>query len=453
VDTHTPTANTILARWRTAKGRGKSADTLDTILEDTTWLIHQAASHHTTSPDDLTIDQLDARTLATIFHALPADPTWTRRYLSARTWLSWAHQRGHHPDPNPPLRRVQPPDSLRNSAVLLLIDEYITSLDKADKTKQAYREDLTNIADTVATNLGTTLVEITLDQLNIRILEAGFATWRTSGGRTTNDGERSKNSRARAHAAWSSFYQWLIARDLATSNPLDAIDKPKISARDPKRLEATTDDDVIDAILTAAATPDEQARPGNRWPERDLAAVSLLLFCGLRRNELCSLNNNSIIRGHQELPRLSVIGKGDKPRTVPLTDDVVAILDDYLTSRQHHHPDTQPADNGPLVVDRHNQRLTVSQLGYLIKRIVSRSGVKKPERSLVHAFRHTYAYRLLSDGVPVNQVKDLLGHESLTTTQRYVQASGDELYDAQRLHSGLPALGRARATLQHTRTE
>ena len=267
-----------------------------------------------------------------------------------------------------------------------------------------------------------------LEDLTKPALRAGFASWAA---------DHATASILRAHSAWTSLFDFLVAEDLIEGNPMAAITKPKPSKSAPRALKA---EDAAARLLATAATLDPAARAP--WPERDLALVALFLVSGIREGEAVALNMASIT-GPSGARRLEVIGKGDKPRTIPIDPTLDQVLDTYQTTRASRFPDADldhPAT--PLLVDTQGRGLAAHQISYLIERLYTRAGIRArvPKGAMVHALRHTFATDALQAGADVVELQALLGHASLDTTRRYLDATAEGLRDVIKGHPSQIAL-------------
>jgi site-specific recombinase XerD len=141
---------------------------------------------------------------------------------------------------------------------------------------------------------------------------------------------------------------------------------------------------------------------------------------------------------------LTVVGKGQKARAIPIYPGLEVLIDRYLTSRTERFPD-HDLDNPatPLFVDARGAPMTTDQVQYWIERTYVRAGIRAqvPPGALVHALRHTFATTALEGGADVLEVQELLGHASLNTTRRYLEATANQLRDAVRAHASQLAVG------------
>ena len=139
-------------------------------------------------------------------------------------------------------------------------------------------------------------------------------------------------------------------------------------------------------------------------------------------------------------PSLRVVGKGRKARTVPLDPGVAAQIDTYLPWRAERLP--EQSDSSPLLIRPDGRALTRDTISYRVNRLYARAGIAKPEGEAAHALRHTYAVSMVDVGVPISEVQQLLGHESIATTGIYLKASAAHL----RAASAAPSAARLLAS-------
>jgi site-specific recombinase XerD len=309
-----------------------------------------------------------------------------------------------------------------------LIDEFfLARMPKkhSPHTLTAYRRDLDAILTGLGEVLGTDCEAITIDQLDVRTLRRAFA--RIS--------HQSAATIARTWSTWNQLFTFLVAEQVVAGNPMAAIDKPRVPRGRPK---AITGDDSVERLLRVAAKGRSGAR--DPWPERDFALVVTLLTCGLRLSELLALTLTSI-DGPPGDRVIGIRGKGNKERTVPLEPEVEAIVEDYLASRLRRFPG-RLAHDAPLFVANSGRAMKRGGLQYLVEQLYREAGIRTsvPAGALVHALRHTFATSLARNGATGVELQRLLGHESLATTQRYVDATAREVRAAARTNEAYAAL-------------
>jgi len=223
-----------------------------------------------------------------------------------------------------------------------------------------------------------------------------------------------------------------------------AVAKPKVPRREPKALQG---EDTPERLLESLAA-DEHQRRGS-WPERDLAFVATALLTGLRLSELLGLDTGSA-DGRKGERRLRVVGKGSKVRFVPVEAPLEVVIATYLRSRKARFPAEKLGPSSPLFVARSGERLQRGGAQYLVKAAYRAAGVgaRVPRGALAHALRHTMATRLAEDGASASEIQHLLGHESLNTSQLYIDSTANEQRAAARANRTYRALERIAGTAQ-----
>jgi site-specific recombinase XerD len=151
--------------------------------------------------------------------------------------------------------------------------------------------------------------------------------------------------------------------------------------------------------------------------KRDYAILMLFLNCGIRRSELVGLNLNDVYED-----RIRVVGKGNKERIVYFSKACRKAIDDYMIERSQ----IVLSDNKALFGSRDSNRISVSAVHRLVKKALLQAGLD-PEQYSAHKLRHTAATMMLSGGVDVKTVQEVLGHENLNTTQIYTHIESTEL--------------------------
>ncbi len=312
--------------------------------------------------------------------------------------------------------------------VVELIDEFFLARKPkkhSDHTLAAYHRDLNAVLGHLAEVLDKAPNEVLIGDLSVRVLRRGFA--RIS--------HQSAATISRTWSTWNQLFTFLVADGIVEGNPMAAVEKPRVPKSRPK---AITGDDSVERLLRVAATGRKSAR--NPWPERDLAIVVTLVTCGLRLAELLSLSIRSI-DGPPDDRVIGVRGKGNKERTVPLEAEVEAVLSSYLESRLRRFPGRIAAD-AALFVANNGEPMRRGALQYMIEQLYREAGIRSrvPAGALVHALRHTFATSLARNGASGTELQRLLGHESLATTQRYVDATAREVRQAARANDAYRAL-------------
>src|SRR5512146_1657424 len=216
-----------------------------------------------------------------------------------------------------------------------------------------------------------------------------------------------KTSVARHLAALRSLYRWLAREGVVQQNPAALVATPKL----PKKLPRVPTIEEMNAVLDGSA-PDCAA-----FPERDLLIIELLYGCGIRNSELIGTNLDDI-RWSEGF--ILIRGKGRKERYVPFGDPVRAAFAAYLPSRERLLTEvkkTTPA----LLINQRGGRLTTRSVGRIVKRIAVAKGLSPDVHP--HTLRHAFGTHLLEEGADLRAIQEMLGHERLSTTQRYTQLS------------------------------
>lgn len=215
----------------------------------------------------------------------------------------------------------------------------------------------------------------------------------------------SPSARARKLSAIKSFFKYLTVRTKQLEeNPVAELEYPKLRKSLPKYLTI----DQSAALLQAVSGPNEK---------RDYAILMLFLNCGIRRSELVGLNLTDVYED-----RIRVIGKGNKERFVYFGTACRKALDTYLVERKKQIL----TDNRALFGSRDSNRISVSAVHRLVKKALLQAGLDSTQFS-AHKLRHTAATMMLSGGVDVKTVQEVLGHENLNTTQIYTHIENTEL--------------------------
>ena len=206
-------------------------------------------------------------------------------------------------------------------------------------------------------------------------------------------------------SALRTFFLYLLREGLIAVSPAASLSAPRIDRYLPSVLTV----DEADALMNARPGSDELSL-------RDRAIVELLYSSGLRVSEAVSLNI-----GHLDLPQslVRVLGKGGKERIVPVGSKAQTAVHDYLAQRG------RPLDEEPLFLNHRGGRLTARSIERNLKQRLLDSSIIR--HATPHALRHTFATHLLDAGADLRSIQELLGHASLSTTQKYTQVSVDHL--------------------------
>ncbi len=286
-------------------------------------------------------------------------------------------------------------------------------------TVAAYRRDLDEIIRLAAEVRGVAVAELRVAELTGATLRRAFAGYAA---------DRSAASVIRAWSAWNQFCAFLVGEGALPGNPMPAVDRPRPPRREPKPLKG---EDTPERVLSAVLRGARRAR--DPWPELDLVVIAVPMLAGLRLAELLGLRLESVTGGPGERV-LQVLGKGGKPRAVPIEPALEHVLTLYLDSRRQRFGAKRLPLSAPLLVDRRDQPMRRGGLQYIVRRCFADAGLgdRVPRGALVHALRHTFATRLAQDGATASEIMRLLGHASITTSQGYIDATAREQREAVR---------------------
>jgi integrase/recombinase XerC len=217
----------------------------------------------------------------------------------------------------------------------------------------------------------------------------------------------SKTSVARSLAAVRSLYRWLAREGVVEQNPAKLVATPKL----PKKLPRVPTIEEMNSVLDGSM-PETAA-----FPERDRLMMELLYGCGIRNSELTGINLDDI---RLSAEAILIRGKGKKERYVPFGDSVKNALAAYLPARQTLLAETRK-NSTALLINHRGGRLTTRSVGRIIKKIAIAKGLSPDVHP--HTLRHAFGTHMLEEGADLRAIQELLGHERLTTTQRYTQLS------------------------------
>jgi integrase/recombinase XerC len=215
-----------------------------------------------------------------------------------------------------------------------------------------------------------------------------------------------KTSVARALAAVRSLYRWLAQEGDVDQNPASLVSTPKLPKKLPRVPTIEEMNTVLDGEMPQVAA----------FPERDLLMLELLYGCGIRNSELVSINLDDISLSAEAI---LIRGKGKKERYVPFGGSVKSALAIYLPKRQllmgkKNHLSA-------LLINQRGGRLTTRSVGRIVKKIAVAKGLHPDVHP--HTLRHAFGTHLLEEGADLRAIQEMLGHERLSTTQRYTQLS------------------------------
>jgi integrase/recombinase XerC len=216
-----------------------------------------------------------------------------------------------------------------------------------------------------------------------------------------------KTSVARALAAVRSLYRWLAQEGVVEQNPASLVSTPRL----PKKLPRVPTIEEMNGVLDGKM-PEVAA-----FPDRDRLMLELLYGCGIRNSELIGINLEDI---RLSAEAILIRGKGKKERYVPFGDSVKTALAAYLPARQKMLAERKK-NAAALLINWRGSRLTTRSVGRIIKKIAVAKGLSPDVHP--HTLRHAFGTHMLEEGADLRAIQEMLGHERLSTTQRYTQLS------------------------------
>ena len=233
-----------------------------------------------------------------------------------------------------------------------------------------------------------------------------------------HDEKISARSQARILSGIRSFYRFLVLEDYITADPTLLLESPKIGMKLPEVLSLEEIDMLIEAI-------DLSKREG----QRNRAIIETLYSCGLRVSEACNLKLSDL---YLKEGFIKVEGKGSKQRLVPIGRLAMEYIMQYLEDRREavkgEGKGVKTGSEQILFLSNRRTKLTRVMVFTIIRQATERAGIKKSVSP--HTFRHSFATHLLAGGASIRQVQDMLGHESITTTEIYTHLDPEHLRGA-----------------------
>ncbi|KZS42279.1 tyrosine recombinase XerD [Aquimarina aggregata] len=217
-------------------------------------------------------------------------------------------------------------------------------------------------------------------------------------------------SQSRIISGLKSFFNYLVFEDYRETNPMELIESPKIGRKLPDTLSVEEIDHIIAQI--------DLSKPEG---ERNRGIIETLYGCGLRVTELIELKLSNLFF---EEGYISVTGKGDKQRFVPIGETTQKFITIY-TQEIRNHIDIKKGFEDTLFLNRRGRQLTRAMIFTIVKRLVEKAGIHKQVSP--HTFRHSFATHLLENGADLRAIQLMLGHESITTTEIYMHIDRSHL--------------------------
>ncbi|MBT4477845.1 MAG: site-specific tyrosine recombinase XerD [Flavobacteriales bacterium] len=223
----------------------------------------------------------------------------------------------------------------------------------------------------------------------------------------------SARSQSRIISGIKAFYKYLILEDYLKVNPTELIESPKIGMKLPDTLSIEEIDSLISAI--------DLSHPQG---ERNRAILEVLYSCGLRVSELTNLKLSNI---RFKEGYVKVLGKGNKERFAPIGSSAIKFLNIYLNEIRNHQ-DIKKGSEDIVFLNRRGNKLTRVMIFTIIKQLAEKIGMKK--KISPHTFRHSFATHLIEGGADLRAIQEMLGHESITTTEIYTHLDREYLREA-----------------------
>jgi integrase/recombinase XerC len=282
-------------------------------------------------------------------------------------------------------------------------------------TLRAYRREVGNFAAYLRETLGVDAKIAAVDHLHIRAYLGQLY-----------DRGLTKASAARALAAIRSWFHWLAKEHRIAQNPAVLVSTPRL----PKHLPRVPSMEEVNGLLNSMETSEGVAtkNAAAAWPERDRMIFELLYGCGIRNSELVGID---LVDIQWKNDAILVKGKGRKQRYVPLGDEAALAMRAYLPQREvrlRAAGKLALLAEGPLVLNlraRGTARLTTRSVGRIVKRIALSRGL--PADVHPHTLRHAFGTHMLEEGADLRAIQEMLGHERLSTTQRYTQLTATQV--------------------------
>ena len=223
----------------------------------------------------------------------------------------------------------------------------------------------------------------------------------------------SPRSQARIVSGIKSFFRFLSIDNQIQNDPSELLESPKPGRRLPVILHVEEIDRIIEAV--------DLSKPEGH---RNRAMVETLYSCGLRVSELVNLRITNLFFREGFI---RVTGKGNKERLVPISDKAVREIERYFEQYRHHMTPVKGAEN-IVFLNRRGNRLTRVMVFMVVKDLVRKAGIKK--KVSPHTFRHSFATHMVEGGADLRAVQEMLGHESILTTEIYTHLDREYLRDA-----------------------
>ncbi|MDB4534253.1 site-specific tyrosine recombinase XerD, partial [Vicingaceae bacterium] len=221
-------------------------------------------------------------------------------------------------------------------------------------------------------------------------------------------------SQARILSGLKAFYKYLLIEDIIELAPTELLESPKIGRKLPEVLSIEEINQIINAV---DLSKDEG--------ERNKAMLEVLYSCGLRVSELISLKISDLLLDEGFI---RVIGKGDKERITPIGSVAIKHIKIYVNTKRNHMNKIDKDSEDILFLNRRGKQLTRVMIFTIIKKLAEKAGITKTVSP--HTFRHSFATHLVEGGADLRAIQEMLGHESITTTEIYTHLDREYLRQA-----------------------
>ena len=275
----------------------------------------------------------------------------------------------------------------------------------ADNSVEAYIKDV----EKLITYLKETYASVSPEQITLSDLE-NFLKW-------LQQFNVLPSSQARIISGIRGFFKYLVIEQVIAVNPAELLEQPKQSRKLPDFLH-------FEEIEKIIATIDLSKPEG----VRNRAILEVLYSCGLRVSEVVNLKLSGLFL---HIDFIRVIGKGDKERLVPIGNEAIKHLEIYLQNVRPHYP-VQKNEEDIVFLNKRGKRLSRVMIFMIIKELAKAAGITK--NISPHTFRHSFATHLVEGGADLRAVQEMLGHESITTTEIYTHLDREFLRNTLHLY-------------------
>ena len=277
----------------------------------------------------------------------------------------------------------------------------------------AYLLDIRKLTSFISENYSTSL---SIENINVSIIESFIKHLFKS--------ESSTYSQARIVSGLKSFFNYLLLEEKIDINPMELIDAPKLVRKLPETLSIQEIENIINAV-------DLDSKEGMR----NKAILETLYSCGLRVSELVNLKVQNLFL---DIGFIKVLGKGMKERLVPIGSKAAECISIYM-KEYRTNLNISEGFEGYLFINRRGKNLTRNMIFIIVKDLVKKAGLNK--NISPHTFRHSFATHLIEGGADLRAVQEMLGHESITTTEIYTHLNKNYLKEVvNKFHPGVNSM-------------